>query len=640
MQRNQCEPSPRNRSFDWADPLTQVLVNNAGRAWASVVQRSSRTLESLLGTRLSFHGGLTACGTGCSLVCMVVNHTVCLNKAVPVSFTMKVAQAAKASCGFAAPLVDIPGNERAYARLVRRSAFLHLDFTYIQVPIRRHKGGFVERVAWPVFLPHEFFGALVDAGLARLLQSQPHDALVFWQNAKHEPWARDHPVYQLPESQWQDIIPIRLHGDEGTGAKKRPVMVLSWQSVLIHAPAWLSRFLVCVIPSKFFVYGPRGENQTIEPIYDAIRTSLCCLLAGRWPDAPFKRLGAEGRKRYVKRHQHFAFQGRVFRCAFAGVKGDGKFHRFTFLPTRHYGAAFVCWHCFAHRRLEPLVYTDVSLTAGWRATCESHAQWEATRRRRGLFRSAILDIPGFHKTLVHDDLMHVLYLGVAQDVCASILASLVDRGRFGTLDRETGLLFAHAEFVAFSKSHGYDPWLDKLTPVTMKWSAREFPELPGKAADAKWMVAFLAAKLRALPAQSSWDTVAACAVCSLANAVAVFDHAGMWLSPEEMRAAAAHGQVFMECYMALARDAFANRACLFKVRPKLHVLHHVFLSLEGGVTRANPRFTQNFTDEDFIGQIATLTRVTHQRTVAARTLERYLGHLQASLVAAGIVVAA
>lgn len=352
------------------------------------------------------------------------------------------------------------------------------------------------------------------------------------------------------------------------------------------------------------------------------------------------RLGAQGRTRFHMRHRPFAFDGRELHGAFAGIKGDAKFHRFALLPSRHYGGAFVCWHCFAHRSRPDLVYTDISPGAGWRLTLESHAAWEATTRRSGMFYSTLRSIPGFHKSLVHDDLMHVLFLGVARDFTASLLARQVDRQCFGALTRQNALLLAFCEFESWTRSHGYRPWLEELTQDNMKWHLREYPALPGKAADVKWMVAYLGAKAPGwfnAPGASQWDKIAAGAAWALASAVAVLDHADMWLSPDEARAAATYGLLFMQCYMGLAAQALAEGACLWKVRPKLHAFHHVLLSLESGTTRLNPRFVQNFVDEDFIGRMATIWRAPHSHTVALRTLERYVGELQANLVAAGDV---
>ena len=37
---------------------------------------------------------------------------------------------------------------------------------------------------------------------------------------------------EMPESKWGSLIPVAIHGDEGRGRLKNPVMVVSLQSLL------------------------------------------------------------------------------------------------------------------------------------------------------------------------------------------------------------------------------------------------------------------------------------------------------------------------------------------------------------------------------------------------------------------------
>lgn len=52
----------------------------------------------------------------------------------------------------------------------------------------------------------------------------------FWQNFKHvDP---EHPVHQIPLQQRRRTIPIALHGDEGRGLAKVPLLVISFQAII------------------------------------------------------------------------------------------------------------------------------------------------------------------------------------------------------------------------------------------------------------------------------------------------------------------------------------------------------------------------------------------------------------------------
>lgn len=58
------------------------------------------------------------------------------------------------------------------------------------------------------------------------------DLVDFW-----EKFEATHPDFEMPpRERWDHSIPISLHGDEGRGRMKRPVMVLSAQCVLPLRP--------------------------------------------------------------------------------------------------------------------------------------------------------------------------------------------------------------------------------------------------------------------------------------------------------------------------------------------------------------------------------------------------------------------
>lgn len=79
----------------------------------------------------------------------------------------------------------------------------------------------------------------------------------FWANFKHvDP---EHPVHQKPLEQRRRTIPIALHGDEGRGLAKVPLLVISFQAIIpFSGPNQLncSKFLGSHL-SKFGDVGPK-----------------------------------------------------------------------------------------------------------------------------------------------------------------------------------------------------------------------------------------------------------------------------------------------------------------------------------------------------------------------------------------------
>ena len=115
-----------------------------------------------------------------------------------------------------------------------------------------------------------------------------------------------------------------------------------------------------------------------------------------------------------------------------------------------------------------------------------------------------------------------------------------------------------------------------------------FPEFPGKAIDAKLMVPWMAMVTAVFAVgRGNWEQTLATAAWALASFVACLDAAGMWMTASQTEATAAAGNGFLLAYMALSRWALDNGILHFKVRPKLHMLQHIIMSLEdlaGGPT--------------------------------------------------------
>ena len=69
-------------------------------------------------------------------------------------------------------------------------------------------------------------------------------------------------------------------------------------------------------------------------------------------------------------------------------------------------------------------------------------------------------------------------------------------------------------------------------------------------------------------------------------------------------------------------QAIASGRMRYKLRPKLHYLHHAIIDLQK--TRLNPFFSTCFLDEDYMGKVKALSSKCHASTVVHRTLQRYL----------------
>jgi len=366
------------------------------------------------------------------------------------AYVSSVAKAAEDVCGFS-PGFLATGRERDFVRHMRSGVAIRLDSFWVSVPVRTRQRT-IKQVLWPVFLPHETFGTLVDVGaLSRFVPPGGEAISEFWNAASGEPWWPSHPVAQMPVDRRRFTVPLLLHADEGTSAKKKPIMILSWNPALVHSGcSWETRHLIACVPSKAFVWGPSGENLTLDPILEAISTSFAHLLAGRWPAVADS--VSRGRIRNQMQNARFAHDGAFWHAAFVGLKGDQKFMKACFLPARHFSTNKCCFHCWASKTNLGLAYSNTSPSALWRLTFETHAAWEQHSFRRNAYRNPLLRLPGMHKSLILDDPLHYLWLGVAQDLCGTLIQLLVEGGMFVTLTD------AFDAFEAFSMRHGYRPF--------------------------------------------------------------------------------------------------------------------------------------------------------------------------------------
>ena len=107
-------------------------------------------------------------------------------------------------------------------------------------------------------------------------------------------------------------------------------------------------------------------------------------------------------------------------------------------------------------------------------------------------------------------------------------------------------------------------------------------------------------------------------------------NSNLWMESARAREASAHGFTFLKSYASAATMCFNLLLPRFKLQPKLHMFAHVahrlasdarLIGREGVVL--NPLIYAVQLDEDFVGQIASIVRKQHARSVNRRVLQKY-----------------
>ena len=98
-------------------------------------------------------------------------------------------------------------------------------------------------------------------------------------------------------------------------------------------------------------------------------------------------------------------------------------------------------------------------------------------------------------------------------------------------------------------------------------------------------------------------------------------YSGSWYLTEQDRSRIRTlGSVFMRVYLRLANDALSQNKFLWKCRPKLHLLHHIFRCHR----KVNPSKYSTWMDEDWLRKISKTLRLVDCTTAPQRVLQRWL----------------
>ena len=102
-----------------------------------------------------------------------------------------------------------------------------------------------------------------------------------------------------------------------------------------------------------------------------------------------------------------------------------------------WSAKSICWMCAANRSDYP--FDDFGPRAPWRTRMFSAEEFFGRQRQARVTRSPLFDCPAFKLSMVVDDVLHCLNLGVSQDALGNLFYDAVNRsGLFREAVRKSG----------------------------------------------------------------------------------------------------------------------------------------------------------------------------------------------------------
>ncbi|CAK9083364.1 Uncharacterized protein SCF082_LOCUS39572 [Durusdinium trenchii] len=368
-----------------------------------------------------------------------------------------------------------------------------------------------------------------------------------------------------------------------------------------------SRFPIAVLPAARYAISDQGINLTL----DALTTQIV---------ASFNRLANTGVKirDATSLHRRTVSKLWFYVC---GFRGDWKAMREAFHFTRDYSRDEICWLCLARKGNESdmtYAFCNASEHADFWSTYMVADPWAIS--------PPYAQLVGFSTDQIMPDLLHVVNLGVGRDLLGSILHILIKGNHaFVASNIDERLAAATVSLRAFAKSHALPLRLKKLTRKKLNWGTEKYAELRlGSGYDNYVVSLWLEATLE----PHSGEFPKFCSLLwSLNTALHVLYTAGWFLSQEQLLQVRTLGSVFVRVYLGLASEAIAANNWVWRMRPKFHLLHHVFFSRRC----VNSGEFAIWMDEDYLKKASRTLRVTSLSTAQGRFLERWLLALPESL---------
>lgn len=219
--------------------------------------------------------------------------------------------------------------------------------------------------------------------------------------------------------------------------------------------------------------------------------------------------------------------------------------------------------------------------------------------------------------MIIPDLLHVWNLGVARDVIGSTLRVILANPMvFNGPTVPIRLMQASASLRLFARANRYPLRLKRITRAKLIWKNNAYPGFSSSGYDAfvamRWLEALLA------PYTDVYKEI--CTLIWCANqAISLLYSADRYLSQTERDNLDVLGSTFLSTYMFLAKNAIDELKFLWRVRPKHHMMSHIFRSRRC----INQSYYSTWMDEDFLKKIGKVLGLTAVQTAQRRILERW-----------------
>ena len=528
-----------------------------------------------------------------------------------------------------------------------------IDFSWTQA-------GNVHR--YPFFSPKDMVQTLDKEGFFHRVLGVPvhlaSEALdSFW--TKFRALHPRHEVFHRPGPEiidFQKLIPYYLHGDGGRGFKKDPIEIFSMFPALgtgsrkRRVDLSSKRPLESEIELGINLLGHSGATRFLFSVV----SSLVAKHDGKVFDDLMDVWGREMRSLFDHGFQAAGSKWRILVIGFTGdspfvkkvAKSIRSFHNVRKGPKSKNAQKGCCWLCNAgfddpaqgiSFPFEHLGFTEPL----WLRTTHLDNPLPWLGNGGPLIQHMLLDMDETPAAFFRPDFFHVWHAGVGLDFTASafIYSMKVLFGRGSVAKDLNALNEALKNWLRTSKSK---PHCGSLTEDLLGYTGtREYPESRwSKCMDTAVFMEFLTFLLERPDVQSKVEAdsilteILHCAR-AINLAITTMLQAQFFMTPSDTEIVLETGHGFLTGYTTLVSMCYNQSLCLFKLRPKVHYLNHVFLRVyeewKAAGCAINPLGEATFMSEDFVGRTARISRRVSTRAVAVKTMQRYVFMMQTAL---------
>jgi hypothetical protein len=302
------------------------------------------------------------------------------------------------------------------------------------------------------------------------------------------------------------------------------------------------------------------------------------------------------------------------------VRGDWPFLK-TLFSVPGWQNKLICWKCRASHEGD-CSYHITGGNAYWRGQRYRKGEYLQQLRAAGTTISPLFSAPDFELDMIVLDWLHIMDLGVSQDVIGNFFNELIQEGGFRGPSKEARLAVLWEKIQDYYREARPSSRLSSLTQEMIQVSTKK-PKLRAKGGETRYLVPFAAALARDFAHLSPhWTAVSSMLQLLLAimenMASAAFDASKV----------AALSRKFCVLLAALEREAdLLQNPKAWRMKPKAHLMQEMleFASFYVG----NPSSFWCYKDESWCGYWAKASQRRGGANNAATVAERFLTRFRA-----------